>query len=78
MSVVAAAVAVVTAVTACYAPLRNGSKLFLSKKHTKKKTKCGGRRIERREKIKKENGGAKDIDRERERRGKMKNMLLIC
>ena len=29
----------ITAVTACYAPLRNGSNLILSKKHKKKKLK---------------------------------------
>ena len=52
------------AVTVCYTPLRNGSKLFLSKKHTKKKTENEGREIERRGKIKRENGEARDRKRE--------------
>ena len=49
VSAVAAAIAVVKAVTACYALLSNGSELLLSKKY--KKVKNGGREIERRGKL---------------------------
>ena len=53
----------VTIVTACYTPLRNGSNCFF-RKNTQKKADNGGRGIERRGKIKRENGGARDRERE--------------